>query len=397
MIHTTNVTFSLLLFVGFFSLSSLADPIPPTLDVLAYGAKPDGSTDSTNAFLAAWDEACLSANPTTIVVPQGRFLIGNVVFQGKSCKNTRVSIRIDGTIIAPQDYRAIAGSEKWISFEDVNGVSIFGGILDAQGTGLWNCKNNGNRDCPTGAKSLVFSGSKNIEINGLTSLNSQMFHVVIDSSDNVRIDGVRASAAGNSPNTDGIHVQSSSSVTVSNSRIGTGDDCISVGPGTSNLLVENIVCGPGHGISIGSLGKEEEENGVENVTVRNVKFTGTENGVRIKTWSRRSNGFARNIVFRHITMNAVKNPIIIDQNYCPNKPCQSNQESGVKISGVTYEDIHGTSATEVGITLDCSEENPCSDIKMDGVKLIYRSRPAEASCVNADGSANDVVPTTACL
>jgi polygalacturonase len=62
------------------------------------------------------------------------------------------------------------------------------------------------------------------------------------------VQGVRVSAAGDSPNTDGIHVQSSTGVTILNSRIGTGDDCVSIGPGTSNLWIENVACGPGHGI-----------------------------------------------------------------------------------------------------------------------------------------------------
>jgi hypothetical protein len=71
--------------------------------------------------------------------------------------------------------------------------------------------------------------------------------------------------------------------------------------------------------SVGSLGKEFEELGVEHVTVKTVKFIGTENGVRIKSWGRPSNGFARNIIFQHATMVNVKNPILIDQNYCSNQ------------------------------------------------------------------------------
>lgn len=85
-------------------------------------------------------------------------------------------------------------------------------------------------------------------VNGLTSLNSQMFHVVINGCQNVKTQGLKISAAGNSPNTDGIHVAQSSTVTILNSIIGTGDDCISIGPGTSNLWIQNVACGPGHGI-----------------------------------------------------------------------------------------------------------------------------------------------------
>jgi len=61
---------------------------------------------------------------------------------------------------------------------------------------------------------------------------------------------------------------------------------------------------------------------VQNVTVKSATFTGTENGVRIKSWARPSNGFVRNVIFQHLTMVNAQNPIIIDQKYCPdNKGC----------------------------------------------------------------------------
>ena len=53
------------------------------------------------------------------------------------------------------------------------------------------------------------------------------------------------------------------------------------------------------------------------MTVKTVTFTGTENEVRIKTWGRTRNGFARNILLQHAIMNNVQYPIIIDQNYRP--------------------------------------------------------------------------------
>ena len=74
--------------------------------------------------------------------------------------------------------------------------------------------------------------------------------------------------------------------------------------------------------SIGSLGKDMDEPGVQNVTVKTVTFTGTQNGVRIKTWGRPSNGFVRDVVFQDAIMVNVQNPIVIDQNYCPdNEGC----------------------------------------------------------------------------
>ncbi|KAG2317982.1 hypothetical protein Bca52824_021104 [Brassica carinata] len=389
-----------LIFLDFILISSLAKPTPVTsLNVLTYGAKPDGSKDSTKAFLAAWEVACASAKPTTIIVPEGRFLVGNLVFQGKKCTDAPISIRIAGSIIAPEDYKVIASSRQWILFDGVTNVSIYGGLLDAQGSSLWKCKNNGGKKCPTGAKSLLFDHSNNITINGLKSINSQKFHIVIDESNNVNIHGVEVSADADSPNTDGIHIDKSHSVNITNSRIGTGDDCISIGPGSTYVSINGIQCGPGHGISIGSLGRSEDEQGVENVMVSNVDFTSTDNGVRIKTWGKDSKSFVRNIVFQHIKMKMVKNPIIIDQHYCLDKPCPK-KESGVEISNVRYEDIQGTSKTEVAVKLDCSKEKPCTDIVMGNVNLAWQmvNGSAQASCNNANGLAKHVVvPFTPCL
>ncbi|XP_059656432.1 polygalacturonase-like [Cornus florida] len=366
-----------------------------TYNVMSLGAKSDGKTDSTKAFLSAWASACGSASPATIYVPPGRFLLGSARFTGP-CKNGAILIRIDGTLVAPSDYRVIGSAGNWLFFERVSGVAIYGGTLDGQGTGLWSCKASGN-GCPSGATTLGFTNSNNIELSGLTSLNSQMFHIVINGCRNVMMQGVKVSAAGNSPNTDGIHVQLSSAVTIMNSRIATGDDCVSIGPGTSNLWIENVACGPGHGISIGSLGKDSQEPGVQNVTVKTVTFTGTENGVRIKTWGRPSTGFVKGVLFQHATMVNVQNPVIITQNYCPdNKNCPG-QVSGVKISDVTYQDIHGTSATEVAVKFDCSKMYPCNGIRLEDVKLTFKNQPAESSCANAGGTTSGLIVPKSCL
>ncbi|KAL8487256.1 hypothetical protein ACS0TY_023796 [Phlomoides rotata] len=375
---------------------------PPSLlaadsyNVQSFGAKSDGISDSTKAFLSAWGAACATTTPATIYVPPGRYLLGNVEFSGNLCKNNAITIRIDGTLVAPSDYNALGETENWLKFERVTGVSINGGTLDGQGSALWACKNSG-KSCPKGATSLAFYNSNNIRITGLESLNSQMFHILVDGCRNANLMNVKISAPGNSPNTDGIHVQQSSGVTIMNSGVATGDDCVSIGPGATDLWIENLACGPGHGISIGSLGRDSQEAGVQNVTVKTATFTGTENGVRVKTWARPSNGFVRDILFQHVVMNNVQNPIIIDQNYCPNHENCPNQASGVKITDVKYEDIHGTSASQVAVNFECSKSQPCSGITLEQVNLTYKDKPATSSCANAGGTADGVVQPTSCL
>jgi len=73
------------------------------------------------------------------------------------------------------------------------------------------------------------------------------------------------------------------------------------------------------------------------------------------------------------------------------------QASGVKISDVIYQDIHGTSATQVAVRFDCSIKFPCTGIKMEDVKLTYKNQPAGASCNNADGTTLGVILPNSCL
>ncbi|CAN4095637.1 unnamed protein product [Withania somnifera] len=394
-----NNPFTSFLLISFFSIFfsiSIANGHVTLFNVVNFGAKPNGKTDSSNALLTSWTLACDSSKPATIYVPQGTFLVKQAYFKGK-CKNRDIIFRIDGTLVAPLEYNVIGNDKNWILFQGVDGVSILGGSLDGQGSGLWTCKASG-KNCPRGATTLGFSNSDNVAITGLTSLNSQMFHIVINGCKNVKLQDVKVYAPGKSPNTDGIHVQLSSEISILNSIISTGDDCVSIGPGTTNLWIQNIACGPGHGISIGSLAKDFDEAGVENVTVRSVIFKDTQNGVRIKTWGRPSTGFVKNVLFQHVTMIDVQNPIVIDQNYCPyNKNCPG-QVSGVKVSDVTYQDIHGSSATRVAMKFDCSKRNPCIGIKLEDVNLTYKNEPAaQASCANVAGTTTGIIQPTSCL
>ncbi|KAL4591736.1 hypothetical protein LXL04_004707 [Taraxacum kok-saghyz] len=390
----TKLVVLLLIFL-LFQFSSSAKQV--TYNVLSFGAKSNGRSDSKSAFLKAWVLACASTNPAIIYVPKGRYLIASpLTFSGQVCKTKAITFKIDGTLVAPSSYNAISKAEVWIKFYRTNRVTISGGTLDAQGASLWACKSTG-KSCPKGATTLGFYHSQNIVINSLRSLNSQMFHIQLYACKNAKLQGVSISAPGLSPNTDGIHLSSSTGVTILNSKIATGDDCISIGPGNSNLWIEKVVCGPGHGISIGSLGWDVQEAGVQNVTVNTVTFIGSDNGLRIKTWARRSNGFVRNVVFQHATMVNVKNPILIDANYCPDAGNCPNQVSGVKISNVVYEDIHGTSATRVAVKFDCSRGKPCTDIRLKDVDLKYGGQPAVSSCAYAAGSAHGILRPTSCL
>lgn len=138
--------FILIITLIFFHSSSAT----PTYNVKNFGAKSNGNSDCTNAFLSAWSAACAATQGAAIYVPAGKYLLRNAVFSGKSCKNTAIAIRIDGTLVAPSKYTVIGNSGSWLRFDRVTGVSIYGGTLDGQGAALWACKNSGG-SCPKGA------------------------------------------------------------------------------------------------------------------------------------------------------------------------------------------------------------------------------------------------------
>lgn len=73
------------------------------------------------------------------------------------------------------------------------------------------------------------------------------------------------------------------------------------------------------------------------------------------------------------------------------------QASGVKISGVSYKDIHGTSASRVAVKFDCSSEEPCERIKMEDVKLSYKNQAPQAMCDHAGGTTLGVVQPQSCF
>ncbi|KAL4193802.1 hypothetical protein AMTRI_Chr06g178760 [Amborella trichopoda] len=362
--------------------------------VTQFGTKADGKSDDSEAFTKAWNSACNSDNSITLQVPAGNYLLYPTTFGGP-CKSKKITINLEGNLLASADINKVE-DESWLRFENVEGLEINGGVLDGKGARYWLCKEDGG-DCHVGAKSLVFNKCKNVRVNNLTSMNSKMFHIVLDESEGVRVYGLKVRAPANSLNTDGIHVEGSSDVLIIDANIQTGDDCISIGPGTHDMWVEQVTCGPGHGISIGSLGQYLDEPGVQNVTVKNVVFHGTTNGLRIKTWARKSNGFVKEIVFDGVVMNDVENPIIIDQNYCPHGQDCPDQISGVQISGVTYKNVTGTSTTEVAMTFDCSASNPCREIELEDVDLTYKYQKAQASCIYAEGTAAGVVTPPSCL
>ncbi|KQK12574.2 LOW QUALITY PROTEIN: hypothetical protein BRADI_1g04610v3 [Brachypodium distachyon] len=351
-----------------------------------YGARGDGKHDDTEALAKAWTAACSSSRPAVLLVPKGKtYLLKSITLSGP-CKSNLVFM-VKGTLAAPRSLSDWSEENRrhWIVLHGINGLTVTGGgTINGNGELWWknSCKTNKARPCKQAPTALTFHLCSNLTVENLKIVNSQQINMSVEDCSDVQLARLSITAPGTSPNTDGIHITRSKDVQVRDCVIRTGDDCMSIEDGTHNLHVTKVVCGPGHGISIGSLGDDNSRAEVSGIYIDTLY--GTTNGARIKTYQGGS-GYAKDIVFQNIIMDNVQNPIIIDQNYCDSaKPCK-NQESAVEISNVVFKNIRGTTMSKDAIKLDCSNSDSCTDIVLENIDLKMEGGNGEtqSTCQNA--------------
>ncbi|RYR55320.1 hypothetical protein HN51_017273 [Arachis hypogaea] len=371
-----------------------------SFNVVDYGAHGNSQIDDSKAFLKAWKSVCdASQNAPTLVIPKGKtFMLQPISFQGP-CKPTKINIKLEGTVIAPKKLEGWKWSsdddekDAWITFSNIRGLVINGGgQFDGQGASWWGCEKC-NR--PT---ALRFHGCGNLDLNSLNHINSPRSHISINQCNHSKISNLRISAPKESPNTDGIDISASSNILITGSTITTGDDCIAINGGSSFINVSSIYCGPGHGISIGSLGKNGAYETAQEIRVQNCNFSRTTNGARIKTWKGGS-GYAKNIIFDNIIMDAVDIPVIIDQQYKTDdiKVKKVKDDKAVKVSDVTFLKVRGTSTSEDPVQLNCDAIG-CTNINLEGIDITSTNgEKTRASCKNVQGICSSCTPNVPCL
>ncbi|KAJ9686855.1 hypothetical protein PVL29_015626 [Vitis rotundifolia] len=352
-------------------LTSVAEVSADTyFDVTKYGAQADGKTDISQALLKAWEAACASPIASRVVIPNGIYALGQVGIEGP-CK-APINLIVKGTVRAPVDTSRFQAQAGWVAFTNLDQFTLSGyGVFDGQGQSVWGQKCSRTKYCHQLPINLRFDYMNNSIIKDITSKDSKQFHINVLGCRNITFFQVKISAPGDSPNTDGIHIGRSRGVNVTHSTIQTGDDCVSIGDGSEQLDINKVECGPGHGISVGSLGLYANEAPVIGITVRNCTISETTNGVRVKTWPSSPHGTATEMHFRDIVMNNVSNPIIIDQEYCPHNQCKLQVPSRVKLSNISFKNIRGTTPTELAVTLICSKGAPCQQVELGNIDLKY--------------------------
>jgi polygalacturonase len=322
-------------------------------DLRRYGARDDGSGDSTAAFRNAI-QACADAGGGRVMVPAGRFLTGPIVLRS----NVELHVAQGATILFSRDanqylplvltrYEGVElmNYSPFIYALDQANIAITGsGTLDGQADEAhwWSWRN--RAVAPSGARArLMGMGERNVPvaervfgagsdmrpvfiqpyrcrgvlIDGVTIVNSPMWEINPVLCENVTVRGVSVHSHG--PNNDGCDPESCRDVLIERCTFDTGDDCIALKSGRNadgrrlhapieNVVIRDCVMQDGHGgVVIGS----EISGGARNIFAERCRMDSPrlDRVLRFKNNAERG-GLIERIAMRQITVGQVAEAII---------------------------------------------------------------------------------------
>ncbi|KAF5354908.1 hypothetical protein D9756_005522 [Leucocoprinus leucothites] len=248
---------------------------------------------------------------------------------------------------------------------------------------------------------LTIFQASNVLVEDITYVNGPEWHNLVNEANGVVFNNIRINAGSTSShtakNTDGWNIYRSDDVTIRNSVIVNGDDCVAFKPNATNVLVENLDCTGSHGISVGSLGQFPGMfDVVQNVLAKNIKMSNAQNGARIKAWAGPNvgSGIVQNITFDGFVESKVDNPVVIDQCYMTDADACAEFPSNTFIQDIVFRNISGTSTGSVVANLKCSPDGRCTNIEVDDFSLSAPSGNTQFSCSNVvlTGTAADLFP-----
>ncbi|PAV24275.1 glycoside hydrolase family 28 [Pyrrhoderma noxium] len=340
--------------------------------------------------------AVLNGNCQTVVIPAETTLNISTKLDMTGARDTHIVL--EGTIKFNPDIDYWVANAFPITFQTqitywlLGGMNITldgGGTIDGSGQ-VWYDKFSDDSSLLRPIILTILNGT-NVLVNNVTMINSPEWFNLVHSSSGVTFSNINLTAASTSKasakNTDGWDIYRSDQVTIKDSVINNGDDCVSFKPNATNILVTNLNCTGSHGISVGSLGQFEGMfDIVENVTSSNIRMSNAQNGARIKCWagSGVGSGIVKNITFEHFIEDDVDHPVVIDQCYMTSDEDCAEFPSNTFIQDVVFSSISGTGSGSTVATLDCSPGARCSNITVTSISLAAPKGTAKYECQNVE-------------
>ncbi|XP_056643059.1 polygalacturonase-like [Diorhabda sublineata] len=195
-----------------------------------------------------------------------------------------------------------------------------GSLLNGQGELYWDHIGDKGPKKPQFMKIEAFDGSV---IKNLNILNCPHHCIYIGRSDGLTISGwVIDNSLGDQNNftghnTDGFDVSAATNLIIENTSVINQDDCVAIRYG-SNILVRNMYCAGGHGLSLsaGFNYTSYTENTVKNVTIRDSVIVRSANGIHVKTHADAYKGLIEDVTYENIYLSGITNfGVNVQQDY----------------------------------------------------------------------------------
>lgn len=387
-------------------------------NIVDYGAKSDGSSLATEAFRTAI-QAAKSAGGGTIYVPPGKYATGPIELFSNMTLDVDAGATVDFPVSAiPFEKTRYLGVEALapmalIGARNAENVTITGrGTLTTGHYADWGkaygpppvitgSAENANgphwahllesiesgkpateEESRAAAKELrpsfvYFMNSKNILVEDVRIIGSPMFIVHLLYSENASVRNVMIED-NPGPHANGIVVDSSRFVRISDNYIDTGDDGIVVKSGkdadglrvnrpSEDITITNCTVHHAHGaVVLGS----ETSGGIRNVVASNITAVDTENGIRIKS-RRGRGGTVEDVRFDNWTMENVGTGIVVTSYYVMGGEGKTTEEPlskrtpvfrNIAISNVTI-----SHATKQAIDIEGLPEMPIVGLRLADV------------------------------
>lgn len=337
--------------------------VPPRIQVfniLDYGAQNDASAPATQAFQRAI-AAAKSAGGGTIFVPAGKYISGPIELFSNMTLDVDAGATINFPVaplpLVPGRYLGVNALVPMplVGGHDIENVAVTGrGVLTTGDFQAWAHAYGAPPPAPSGNANgplwqhlldalqarrhvsegeyraaarelrpsfICFMNAKNILIHGIRIIGGPAFVVHLLYSENATVQNVMVQAYPGA-HANGIVVDSSRFVRISNDYIDTGDDGIAIKSGkdadglrvnrpSEDVTITNCTVHRAHGaVVIGS----ETSGSIRNIAASNITADGTENGIRIKS-RRGRGGVVENVRFDNWTMKDVGTGIVFTSYY----------------------------------------------------------------------------------
>lgn len=353
-------------------LAASAAAIPGLFNVRDYEVAGDGRQLNTKALQRAVD-ACAAARGGVVYFPPGRYLTGTIHLKSNVTLHLETGAVLLGsanlqdypsTVPAFRSYTDNYTEKSLIYGEKIENVAIEGrGVIDGQGAAFKG---------PYKVRPYLIRiiSSKNVSVTDVTIKDSPMWVQHYLDCDNVAIRGITVSSRSNQ-NNDGIDIDSSSRVRISDCDISSGDDAIvlkstSARPCRDVVITNCVLSTACNALKMGT----ESNGGFENITISNCSiYDARLAGIALEIVD---GGLLDRVSVSNITMHNAGCPIFVRLGNRARLFREGMEKPGVgRLRNVLISNVQAAGANKVGCSITGLPGRPVENITLHNIRIEF--------------------------